>query len=132
MHQAQPLKRGHADMTDDRTHTRHDTERVRQAARVLLDAGAGYDPAASDEVNAAAMGRASVELSHVPMSVASGSDGRIVVSVDLAHLIAGSLFVVSVLLAHAAEISGQTREEIADHMREAIGDPDPGRPWPSP
>lgn len=109
-------------MTDDRTHTRHETERVRQAAHVLLDAAAGYDPAASDEVNAAAMGRASDQLSHVPTSVATEPDGRIVVNVDLAELIAGSLFVVSVLLAHAAEISGQTREEIADHMREAIGD----------
>jgi hypothetical protein len=41
MHQAQPLERGRADVTDDRTHTRHDTERVRPAARVLLDAAAG-------------------------------------------------------------------------------------------
>ena len=118
-------------MTDDRAHTRHETERVRQAARVLLDAAAGYDPAASDEVNATAMHRASDQLSHVPMSVATEPDGRIVVNMDLAELIAGSLFVVSVLLAHAAEISGQTREEISDHMREAIGDPDLGRPWPS-
>ena len=126
MHQAQPSKRG-ADLTDDRAHTRHDTERVRHAARVLLDAAARYDPAASDEVNAAAMDRASDQLAHVPVSVATEPDGRIVVNVDLAQLIAGSLFVVSVLLAHAAEISGQTREEIADHMRDAIGD----RPRPN-
>jgi hypothetical protein len=58
----------------------------------------------------------------VPVNTTVRGDGELQVSIDLAPLVFGSMMIVNLLVAHVAELAGQSREDVIAHMRQVVDD----------
>jgi hypothetical protein len=97
-------------------------EPMRQLAHALLDSAVGFDPLASYETNVRAIRHVREGLLTVPVNTTVSGDGELQVSIDLAPLVFGSMMIVNLLVAHVAELAGQSREDVIAHMRQVVDD----------
>ena len=106
-------------MTED-AGTSANPEPMRQLAKALLDSAVGFDPLASYETNVMAIRHVRERLTSVPVNATVTGDSELRVSIDLAPLVFGSMMIVNLLVAHVAEIAGQSREDVIAHMRQVV------------
>ena len=95
-------------------------EEGRKAAHILLDTTVGFDSAAADAENEAAMNGALLALGDADAVTATIDDESDAASVDVSHLVGGAIVTIKWLVSRLSEVTGESPEEIVFQAREFL------------